>query len=405
MRPIVRSPAHKTDNVAELVCSNSLRSAMIDHAAGLLKEELRLLGSLIMEAADATAIPAGKALAVDRILFSRWIEKRLSAFSNLEIIREEVFKLPPDDVTICASGPLTSDTLAESIAEMTGEQHLSFYDAISPIIDADSIDFEKVFQASRYENGEGDYLNCPFTTAEQYFHFYREMLDGKEVPLRDYEDVRYFEGCLPVEVMAKRGPQTLLFGPMKPVGLKDPKTGKTPYAVVQLRRENREATAYNLVGFQTKLTWKEQSRIFRMIPGLEHAEFLRYGSIHRNTFINAPVLLNQTLQLRSHENIFFSGQITGVEGYIESAAMGLLAGIFAKRMLNGQTIIPAPEVTAMGALLRHVAHSDAVNFQPMNINFGIFPPLEKRVPRKERGRLYAQRALTALHIWKDELNN
>ncbi len=403
MRPTASSPAHKTSNLAELVCSNSLRSRMIDSAVGLLKEEMRILGSLIMEAADSAAIPAGKALAVDRTLFSRCVEDRLLSHGGLEIRREEVTALPRDGVVIIASGPLTSDALAERIAGLTGEESLYFYDAIAPIVEAESIDLEKVFRASRYEAGEGDYLNCPMTR-EEYEAFYRALVEGMEVPLRDFEKPRYFEGCLPIEIMAKRGFRTLLFGPMKPVGLIDPRTGKEPCAVVQLRQENRASSLFNMVGFQTKLTWPEQKRIFRMIPGLEAAEFVRFGSIHRNTFLNAPATLKETLQLRSDERIFFAGQITGVEGYVESAATGLLAGLFAAAFRSGEALPPPPATTALGALIRHLAGAETGTFQPMNVNFGLFPPLEKKVPRKNRGGLYAERALAAVGKWKEELS-
>lgn len=403
MRPTASSPAHKTSNLAELVCSNSLRSRMIDSAVGLLKEEMRILGSLIMEAADSTAIPAGKALAVDRTLFSRCVEDRLLSQGRLEIRREEVTALPRDGVVIIASGPLTSDALAERIAGLTGEESLYFYDAIAPIVEAESIDLEKVFRASRYDAGEGDYLNCPMTR-EEYEAFYRALVEGTEVPLRDFEKPRYFEGCLPIEIMAQRGFRTLLFGPMKPVGLIDPRTGKEPCAVVQLRQENRASSLFNMVGFQTKLTWPEQRRIFRMIPGLEAAEFVRFGSIHRNTFLNAPATLKETLQLRCDERIFFAGQITGVEGYVESAATGLLAGLFAAAFRSGEALPPPPATTALGALIRHLAGAETGTFQPMNVNFGLFPPLEKKVPRKNRGGLYAERALAAVGKWKEELS-
>lgn len=402
MRPTAYTPAHKTSHLAELVCSNSLRSRMIQNAAGLLKEEMRLLGSLVMEAADATSVPAGGAIAVDRDLFSCFIEDRLSSSPGVEILRREVTAIPDECVVIIASGPLTSKALSDCISAMTGRDHIYFYDAISPIVTAESIAAEKTFRASRYDGGEGDYLNCPMTE-EEYGTFYRALLEGKEVPLRDFEDVRYFEGCLPVEVMAKRGLHTLRYGPMKPVGLIDPRTGTKPYAVVQLRRENRCLSLFNLVGFQTKLTWPEQGRIFRMIPGLENAEFARYGSIHRNTFLRAPALLNNTLQLRSRENVFFAGQITGVEGYIESAATGMAAGIFAGRLLQGKDLPAPPRVTALGALLHYLEHADPENFQPMNVNFGLFPALAGKTRRRDRGLLYAERAIAALASWKEKL--
>ena len=401
MRPTVSTPAHKTSGLAELVCSNSLRSNELDRAAGLLKEEMRLLDSLVMRAAEESAIPAGTALAVDRLLFSRRVEEMLTSFAGLEIIRKEVKAIPREGLVIVASGPLTSDSLSRSLSEMTGHDYLYFYDAISPVVEADSIDLSKVFGASRYGAGEGNYLNCPLTR-EEYETFYRALLEAKEVPLRSFEDARYFEGCLPIEVMARRGVQTLLYGPMKPVGLTDPRTGKRPFAVVQLRQENREATLYNLVGFQTKLTWPEQRRIFRMIPGMEKAEFARYGSIHRNTFLNAPALLNSNLQLHGFENVFIAGQISGVEGYIESTAMGLAAGIFAARLLQGLWSVPPPRETAVGSLIHHITSTDVKIFQPMNVNFGLFPPLDKKVRRKDRGRFYAERALEAIRKWKED---
>lgn len=398
MKPSRFSPAHTSPLLAELVCSNSLRSNTPENAVGLLKEEMRAMGSLTMEAADATAVPAGKALAVDRTLFSRYIEDRLVS-TGIRISREEVTRIPQDSLVVIATGPLTSDPLAREISALTGNASLFFYDAISPIVEADSIDHTRIFRASRYdEDGEGDYLNCPLTR-EEYKRFWTELMHGEEVPLRDFEDRHCFEGCLPIEVLARRGEKTLLFGPMKPVGLIDPKTGRRPYSVVQLRQENSAGTLYNLVGFQTKLTWPEQRRILRMIPGLEVASFARYGSIHRNTFINSPVLLRKTLQLRSNDDIFFAGQITGVEGYVESAAMGLIAGINVCRRILRDEIIPPPETTALGALLHHITNADYKTFQPMNVNFGLFPPLEGRIPKKERGRSYAERSLDALKRW------
>ncbi|MBE9547371.1 MAG: methylenetetrahydrofolate--tRNA-(uracil(54)-C(5))-methyltransferase (FADH(2)-oxidizing) TrmFO, partial [Proteobacteria bacterium] len=350
MKPESFSPAHKSPLLAELVCSNSLRSNITRNAVGLLKEEMRQTDSLIIEAADATAVPAGKALAVDRTLFSQYIEQKLNGCKGLKIIREEVTEIPGDSIVIIASGPLTSDSLAKSISEITGCEYLYFYDAISPIIDKDSIDFTKVFRASRYDDGAGDYLNCPLNR-DEYERFWKAITEGDEVPLRDFEDFKYFEGCLPIEIIAGRGINTLAFGPMKPVGLTDPKTGEQPYAALQLRQENREGTLFNMVGFQTKLTWPEQKRIFRMIPGLEEAEFARYGSIHRNTFINSPALLKKTLQLRSRPGIFIAGQITGVEGYVESAAMGLIAGINASSLcLKDKDLAIPPKTTALGAL-------------------------------------------------------
>jgi len=403
MRPEVFTAAHKTPFLAELVCSNSLRSRMIESAVGLLKEEMRILGSLIMKAADACALPAGKALAVDRILFSRYVEARLTEQDGFQILRKEATAIPQDGIVIIATGPLTSDALARKIADLAGSDYLYFYDAISPVVEADSIDMARTFRASRYDSSDtGDYINCPLNR-DEYEAFYSALIKAEEVPLRDFEFPRYFEGCLPIEVMARRGFRTLLFGPMKPVGLVDPRTGREPYAVVQLRQENLESSLFNMVGFQTKLTWPEQKRVFRLIPALENAEFARLGSIHRNTFLNAPAVLRKTLQLKSDERIFFAGQITGVEGYVESAATGLLAGIFTARKLSGREFLQPPAVTALGALLAHLEGANAGTFQPMNINFGLFPDPGKKVPRKDRGRAYAERSLAALGQWKEEL--
>jgi len=402
MRPGKSSPAHKTALLAELVCSNSLRAGSPENAVGLLKEEMRLLGSIMMDSAAKAAVPAGRALAVDRRLFSLFIEEQLFSQERLRLIREECAEMPEITPAIIATGPLTSDRLALSLASLTGSRDLYFYDAISPIIEADSIDFNRVFSASRYDDTDGgDYLNCPLEK-EEYDLFWNALVAAEEVPLRDFEEAKFFEGCLPVEVIAKRGMETLVFGPMKPVGLRDPRTGTQPYAVVQLRRENREATLYNMVGFQTKLTWPEQRRIFRMIPGLERAEFARLGSIHRNTYINSPVLLDQSLQLRAKPGIFFAGQITGVEGYVESAAMGLLAGLSAACHAEGRPFVPPPPTTALGALLRYITSADSRTFQPMNVNFGIFPPINERIRRRERGAYRARRSLTDLIRWKDD---
>jgi methylenetetrahydrofolate--tRNA-(uracil-5-)-methyltransferase len=406
MKPERFSPAHKSPHLAELVCSNSLRSGALENAVGLLKEEMRRLDSLILAAADATAVPAGKALAVDRNAFSLFIEERLAAQPGLELIRGEVTEIPPEGIAIIASGPLTSDALARAIAALTGGEYLYFYDAISPIVEGESIDLHRVFAASRYGHGEADYLNCPMDR-ETYETFRRELTQAEEVPLRAFEEIKCFEGCLPIEVIARRGIDTLAYGPMKPVGLIDPRTGGQPHAVVQLRREDREGILYNMVGFQTKLTWPEQRRIFRMIPGLENAEFVRYGSVHRNTFLNAPTLLTANLQLRSLPRLFFAGQITGVEGYLESTAMGLLAGLNASRCLSGLEMIPPPRETALGALVGHINNADRKFFQPMNVTFGLFPPLPGRIRKKERGLCYARRALAALSSWQallDESN-
>ncbi len=398
MKPEKLSPAHRSPHLAELVCSNSLRSNDPASAVGLLKEEMRRLDSLLMAAADATAVPAGKALAVDRTLFSEHVEKALFDRPGLTTVRRECTQIPADSHVIIATGPLTSDPLAGEIARVLGQGSLYFYDAIAPIVDAASIDPSRVFRASRYDEGEGDYLNCPLDEG-QYRPFRQAILEGRKIAPRPFEDERYFEGCLPVEILAHRGEDTLRFGPMKPVGLVDPRTGKEPYAVVQLRQENREGTLYNMVGFQTKLAWPEQERIFRTIPGLERAEFPRLGSIHRNTYINSPTLLTDTLQLRPNPDLLFAGQITGVEGYVESAATGLLAGLFMHFIRIGKPFAGPPRTTALGALLHHVSFAEGKSFQPMNVNFGIFEPLGRKVRKKDRGEHYRQRSLAALEEW------
>ncbi len=400
MKPRKFSPAHSSPLLGELVCSNSLRADRVDSAVGLLKEEMRRLDSLIMAAAAATRVPAGKALAVDREAFAAYITEALAAEPLVEVVREEVAAPDPEVTTIIATGPLTSEPLAEALGRLTGQEHLHFYDAIAPIVTADSLDMGKIFRASRYGAGE-DYLNCPFTE-DEYAAFYAALMAGEQVPLKAFEEPRYFEGCLPVEIMAARGYQTLLFGPLKPVGLIDPATGRQPFAVVQLRAENREGTLYNLVGFQTKLKYGEQQRVFRLIPGLEHAEFARLGSIHRNTFIHSPGLLSPHLNFLAHPNLFLAGQISGVEGYVESAAMGLLAGINAARQLRSQPLATPPRETALGALIYHLTNTASKDFQPMNVNFGLFPALEGRIPKKLRGAAYAERALEALEAWKAE---
>ena len=400
MRPKNLTPAHKTQNLGELVCSNSLKSDSLDNASGILKEEMRRLGSIVIEAADGTRVPAGKALAVDREEFSLYLTKKIEENPLIEIIREEVKEIPKDlnDPVIIATGPLTSESLSEEIRRTTGASRLYFYDAISPIMDAESIDYSKIFRASRYGKGdsdEGDYINCPLSE-DKYYGFIDALLNAEKVEAEEFEKALYFESCLPIEVMAERGKDTLRFGPMKPVGLTDLRTGKTPFAVVQLRMENKDGTMYNAVGFQTKLKYPEQKRVFRMIPGLENAEFMRYGSIHRNTYINSPKLLNPTLQLKKNELIFFAGQIVGVEGYVESAAMGIIAGINAARILNeASPIVPSPE-TAIGALIRYITDQSIKDFQPMNINFGLFPPLENGTPKSLRKKLIVERALSKI---------
>lgn len=375
MKPQNFSPAHKTANLAELVCSNSLKSNSLDNAHGLLKEEMRRLHSLIINSADKTAVPAGSALAVDRALFAREIEEKLKSYKNFFLERAEVKTIPKNSLTIIATGPLTSDAMAREITTLLDSSYLYFYDAISPIVEADSINMNKVYWASRYGKGTPDYLNCPLSE-EEYKYFRKELLDGGKVAAKSFEDAKYFEGCLPVEVLAARGENTLAFGPMKPVGLINPRTGAIPYAVVQLRRENSAGTLLNLVGFQTKLTWPEQRRIFRLIPGLENARFARYGSIHRNTFIHSPSLLTSSLQLKNNENIFFAGQITGVEGYTESAAIGLLAGLNAAYIIEGKKLNLPPTQTAIGALLHYITSPESAHgFQPMNINWGLLDTL------------------------------
>lgn len=401
MRPVKETPAHKTGDLAELVCSNSLKSESVENASGILKNEMRLVDSIVLEAAEHSRVPAGKALAVDRSRFSKYITDKISRNPLIEIVRKEYRNIPspPTSPLILATGPLTSDALSEEISRITDSTHLYFYDSISPIVDADSLDTDILFRYSRYSEEEGDYLNAAMNR-DQYYAFVDELLKGEKVILHDFEKAIYFESCMPVEVMCERGVDTLRFGPMKPVGITDPKTGKRPFAVVQLRMENREGTMYNIVGFQTKLKYPEQRRIFRMIPGLENAEFLRYGSIHRNTYINSPELLNNKLQLRSNEKIYFAGQITGVEGYVESSATGILAGINAARHLrNLDPLIPDRE-TALGSLLNYITDPGRKKFQPMNINFGLFPPLEIKTGKDEKKKLITDRAAKALKKYR-----
>ncbi|MEP6887712.1 MAG: methylenetetrahydrofolate--tRNA-(uracil(54)-C(5))-methyltransferase (FADH(2)-oxidizing) TrmFO [Nitrospirales bacterium] len=400
MRPKEPTPAHKTGFLAELVCSNSLGSGDILSAPGILKEEMRRLNSLIIRVADDVRVPAGSAIAVDRDQFSQRITRTLEEHPNIRILHEEIKDLPTDCVCVIATGPLTSDSLAGSIRALTHEKSLYFYDAISPIIDADSIDMDRVFRASRYDKGTADYLNCPMDQAT-YDLFYGALMKADKVQPKEFEKVPYFEGCIPIEVMAERGPQTMLFGPLKPVGLEDPKTGIRPHAVVQLRAENHHGSCYNMVGFQTKLTYPEQRRVLRMIPGLEKAEFLRYGSLHRNTFINAPRLLTETLQLKARGTTFFAGQLVGVEGYTESAAMGGLAGINAMRGLAERPLLTPPLTSAHGSLINYLTTCDPNHFQPMNTNYGIFPPLPQRVrDKEEKRRLIGERAVKDFEEWK-----
>ncbi|HVJ47782.1 methylenetetrahydrofolate--tRNA-(uracil(54)-C(5))-methyltransferase (FADH(2)-oxidizing) TrmFO [Desulfitobacterium sp.] len=396
MRPERMTPAHHTGNFAELVCSNSLKGAGLDNAAGLLKEEMRHLDSLIVNAADHHAVPAGGALAVDRELFATEITERLEQHNYIQVHREELKKIPEQGIVVIATGPLTADDLAQEIQKLTGEESLSFYDAASPIVTLESIDLTKAFWASRYDKGDPDYLNCPMTE-EEYKRFYAELLQAQTAEVKGFEKGKVFEGCMPLEVMASRGEQTLTFGPLKPVGLVDPRTGSKSYAVVQLRKENREGTLFNLVGFQTHLKWGEQQRVFRLIPGLEKAEFVRYGVMHRNTFLNAPQVLKADFSLKKRPGLFFAGQMTGVEGYIESAASGLIAGINAARVLRNQSSLIFPAETAFGALALHLEGSPSTDFQPMNINFGLLPPLGERIKAKrEKNHRISERALVRL---------
>jgi len=400
MRPGQMTPAHISDRLAELVCSNSLGSNLVDRAPGLLKEELRRLGSLVVACADATAVPAGGALAVDREAFAQAVTDRIQAHPRITLCREEVTTVPQGQPVIVATGPLTSPALAAEIAVLSGSEHLYFYDAMAPIVTAESVDMGIAFRASRYGRGvgEGDYLNCPLSRQE-YERFVGELLAAETISRRGFEqeDARFFEACLPVEVLAGRGDKALAFGPLKPVGLADPRTGQRPYAVVQLRQDNKAATLYNLVGFQTNLTWGEQARVFRLIPGLERAEFVRFGQMHRNTFINSPTLLRPTMQFRERTDLFFAGQITGTEGYIGSVASGLVAGVNAARLAVSRPCLSFPGTTMIGALCEYVSRATADNFQPMKANFGLLPPLDPPVRNKRaRYAAYARRALADL---------
>jgi methylenetetrahydrofolate--tRNA-(uracil-5-)-methyltransferase len=401
MRPVHHTPAHQTGWLAELVCSNSLKSAALDTAPGLLKEELRRLGSIVLRMADMARIPAGSALAVDREQFARSITEALLNHPSITVVREEIHDITQQMPTIVATGPLTSEALSEQIRQFSGERDLYFHDAISPIVEAETIDYSKAFFASRHGEGEaGDYLNCPLTK-EEYLRFHEALTHATLVPFHTFEEPRYFEACLPVEEIARRGVDALAYGPMRPVGLVDGQGRRDFYAVVQLRREDLMGSAFNLVGFQTKMTYPEQKRVFRLIPGLQQVEFLRFGSLHRNTYINSPKLLRDTLQFRSRDELFFAGQITGVEGYTESVATGLLAGLNAVRLSQRADLLVPPPSTALGALVRYIAHSTAQPFQPMNINFGLLPELPQRVRGKgERRRQMVQRALIAADQWR-----
>ena len=395
MRPVTGTAAHATGDLAELVCSNSFRSQSLTTGAGLLKEEMRRMGSLIVALGEAHQVPAGSALAVDRTRFSRAVSEQVAALPGLRLIRRELEAVPPG-LTILATGPLTGQLLSERIGELLGTEHLYYYDAISPVVTTESVDTAVAFRASRYDERPGDYLNLPLTQAD-YYRLVEAVVEAEKVPVRSFE--RFFEGCLPIEEMARRGRETLAFGPMRPTGLVDPASGQRPYAVVQLRQENREGTLYNLVGFQTKMTYPEQKRVFSLIPGLAEAVFVRYGSLHRNTYINAPRHLLPTLQWRGASKLFFAGQITGVEGYIESAASGLLAGVNAARLALGENPVTPPGTTALGSLLHYITDTGREAFQPMNVNFGLFPNLPVKAKGRRKKELMAERSLRELERW------
>ncbi|MFC3211302.1 FADH(2)-oxidizing methylenetetrahydrofolate--tRNA-(uracil(54)-C(5))-methyltransferase TrmFO [Planomicrobium okeanokoites] len=395
MRPVKQTPAHHTDKFAELVCSNSLRANSLTNAVGVIKEEMRMMDSVIIESADKASVPAGGALAVDRHEFAGAVTDKVRNHPLVEVINEEVTEIP-EGITIIATGPLTSPALAEKIRKLTGEDYLYFYDAAAPIVEKDSIDMDKVYLKSRYDKGEAAYLNCPMTE-EEFKRFHTALVEAEVVPLKEFEKEIYFEGCMPVEVMAARGEKTLTFGPMKPVGLENPKTGERPYAVVQLRQDDAAGTLYNIVGFQTHLKWGPQKEVLKLIPGLENVEIVRYGVMHRNTFINSPRVLKPTYQLKADPNIFFAGQMTGVEGYVESAGSGLLAGVNAAKLALGEELVIFPADTALGSMARYITEADCENFQPMNINFGLFPDLGERIRSKqERAEKHANRALESI---------
>jgi len=395
MRPVKQTPAHHTDKFAELVCSNSLRANNLTNAVGVLKEEMRMLDSIIIGSADACAVPAGGALAVDRHEFASHVTEKVKNHPNVTVYHEEITEIP-EGPTVIATGPLTSEALSSKLRDLTGEEYLYFYDAAAPIIEKDSIDMEKVYLKSRYDKGEAAYLNCPMTE-EEFDRFYEALISAETVPLKEFEKEIFFEGCMPIEVMANRGRKTMLFGPMKPVGLEDPKTGKRPFAVVQLRQDDAAGTLYNIVGFQTHLKWGPQKEVLQLIPGLENAEIVRYGVMHRNTFINSPKVLEATYQFKNRKDLFFAGQMTGVEGYVESAASGLVAGLNAARFVSGQELIVFPEETAMGSMARYITNASVKNFQPMNANFGLFPDLPTKVRgKKERAEQHANRALETI---------
>ena len=394
MKPLKKTPAHNSDSFAELVCSNSLKAARIDSAAGLLKEEMRRLGSVCLSVTDKCSVAAGGALAVDRDIFSELITEKIKTHPNITVVNEIVKSIPKDTVTVIATGPLTDGDLAEEISKLCDTGNLSFFDAAAPIVTAESIDMSVAFSASRYGKGTDDYINCPMNK-EEYTAFYKELINAEGAPLKDFDrPVNVYEGCMPVEILAKRGEDSIRFGPLKPVGLRDPRTDKRPWAVVQLRRENADGSLYNLVGFQTNLKFPEQKRVFSMIPGLQNAEFVRYGVMHRNTFINSPKLLNKDLSLKNNENIFFAGQLSGVEGYMESAASGIVAGINALAKINGNEPLILPDFSMIGALLNYICDESVVNFQPMGANFGILPPLETKIKdKRERYMALSERSL------------
>ena len=403
MRPAKMTPAHHTSNFAELVCTNSLRANQITNAVGLLKEEMRQLHSIIIQSADATAVPAGGALAVDREPFSELVTQKLTSNWHIHVVNEELSAFP-DGITVVATGPLTAPGLAQAIVDLNGEAGLSFFDAAAPILDANTINEDIVYKKSRYDRGEAAYLNCPMTK-DEFLAFYQALVSAEVAEGHDFEKMTVFEGCMPIEVMAKRGIKTMLFGPLKPVGLEDPRTGKEPYAVVQLRQDNAAASLYNMVGFQTHLKWGEQKRVFRLIPGLENVQIVRYGVMHRNTFMKSPVVLEPTYASKRRPDLFFAGQMTGVEGYVESAASGLIAGINAARMALGETPLIFPETTAMGSMAHYITHTSAHHFQPMNANFGIMPALTVKIRnKKERNQQLADRALKDLATFQAGMN-
>ncbi|WP_051348431.1 FADH(2)-oxidizing methylenetetrahydrofolate--tRNA-(uracil(54)-C(5))-methyltransferase TrmFO [Peribacillus kribbensis] len=404
MRPVRQTPAHHTDKFAELVCSNSLRANTLTNAVGVLKEEMRNLDSVIISSADESSVPAGGALAVDRHEFADRVTQKVKNHENVTVFNEEVTEIP-EGPAIIATGPLTSPALAEKLKVLTGEEYLYFYDAAAPILEKDSINMDKVYLKSRYDKGEAAYLNCPMTE-EEFNTFYEALVSAETVPLKEFEKEVFFEGCMPIEVMGQRGKKTMLFGPLKPVGLEDPKTGKRPYAVVQLRQDDAAGTLYNIVGFQTHLKWGPQKEVIRLIPGLENAEIVRYGVMHRNTFINSPKVLLPTYQLKANKELFFAGQMTGVEGYVESAASGLIAGINAARIINGEEPLVFPAETAIGSMAHYITAANTSTFQPMNANFGLFPDLDQRIKaKKDRNEMHAKRALETIQNFVKNMEN